>query len=69
MTVAGSPSQVFELVTEGDGCAVFLGLFTSKAQAQARAAKIKADEVAEFGEEMDTQSTISAVEVLDEHVE
>jgi len=69
MNVAGNPSQVFELLFEGDGCTCFMGLFGIKSQAEARAAKMKKDEIKTFGQEMDTQSVISAVEVLDEFIE
>ena len=69
MNVAGNPSQVFELLIDGDGCACFMGLFANKSQAEARAAKMKRDEIKEFGHEMNTESSISAVEVLDEFIE
>jgi hypothetical protein len=46
-----------------------MGLFANKSQAEARAAKMKRDEIKEFGHEMNTESSISAVEVLDEFIE
>jgi len=61
------PAQVFELTIDGDSCAVFAGLFATRALAEAEAKKMKADEKSEWGREMDTAATISAVEVLEEH--
>jgi hypothetical protein len=67
--VVGNPAVVYELLLDGDGCTVFMGLFANKAQAEAKASKLKRDEIKQFGEEMDTISTVSAVQVLDEFIE
>jgi hypothetical protein len=63
-TVIGSRTQVFELLSHGNGCTCHMGIYAKKSQAEAKAAEMNKEK----GEE-DTINEVLPVEILDEHID
>jgi hypothetical protein len=63
-TVIGNRTQVYELLSHGNGCTFHMGIYAKKSQAEAKAAEMNKEK----GEE-DTINEVLLVEILDEPID